>query len=186
MRKNILSLLSAIAIFCGCLFTFPHNAAASTYLNKDSSPVTDGRIIVEFKKLGGVSDDSCLMWVTDSPSEGNKRRWNTTLSMSATALRVKATDEKICDFNAVSLAHKLSEAGVKTVIYTDIMRSVAHRGPSIDNIRELIVRTNLDVIAAGGIYHMNDLEDLKKAGVSGAIIAAALYEGKIKLSEAAE
>ena len=66
------------------------------------------------------------------------------------------------------------------------MRSVAHRGPSIDNIRELIVRTNLDVIAAGGIYHMNDLEDLKKAGVSGAIIAAALYEGKIKLSEAAE
>lgn len=94
--------------------------------------------------------------------------------------------EKICDFNAVSLAHKLSEAGVKTVIYTDIMRSVAHRGPSIDNIRELIVRTNLDVIAAGGIYHMNDLEDLKKAGVSGAIIAAALYEGKIKLSEAAE
>lgn len=98
MRKNILSLLSAIAIFCGCLFTFPHNAAASTYLNKDNSPVTDGRIIVEFKKVGGVSDDSCLMWVTDSPSEGNKRRWNTTLSMSATALRVKATDEKICDF----------------------------------------------------------------------------------------
>ena len=68
MRKNILSLLSAIAIFCGCLFTFPHNAAASTYLNKDNSPVTDGRIIVEFKKVGGVSDDSCLMWVTDSRS----------------------------------------------------------------------------------------------------------------------
>lgn len=92
--------------------------------------------------------------------------------------------EKMCDFNAVSLAHKLGEAGVRTIIYTDVMRSKTHRGPSIDNIRELVARTSLEVLVAGGIATLNDLKEVQKLGVDGVIIAAALYEGKIQLKEA--
>lgn len=92
--------------------------------------------------------------------------------------------EKICDFNAVSLIHKLREAGVKTVIYTDVMRSIAHGGSSLENIRELVARTDLEVLVAGGIDHMNDLKAMEQLGVDGAVIAAALYEGRILLNEA--
>lgn len=92
--------------------------------------------------------------------------------------------EKMCDFNAVTLAHKLGEAGVKTIIYTDINRSMVNRGPSVDNIRELVARTNLEVLVAGGVSSLNDLKELQLLGADGVVIAAALYEGKIKLSEA--
>ncbi len=92
--------------------------------------------------------------------------------------------EKLCDFNPVSVANKLGEVGVKTIIYTDVMRSMARMGPSIDNIRELVTHTNVDIIAAGGIESINDLKNIEAVGARGAIVAAALYEGKIKLDEA--
>jgi len=94
--------------------------------------------------------------------------------------------EKICDYNAVSLAHKLSEAGVRTMIYTDVMRSATHNGPSVDNIHELVTHTDMEVIVAGGIYHISDLHNIEGLGAHGVIIAAALYEGRISLHDAIE
>lgn len=92
--------------------------------------------------------------------------------------------ERLCDFNPVSVANKLKEVGVKTIIYTDVMRSMARGGPSIDNIRELVMHTDMEIIAAGGINHINDLLEIDSVGADGIVIAAALYEGKIMLDEA--
>lgn len=92
--------------------------------------------------------------------------------------------EKMCDFNVVSLAHKLKEAGVETMIYTDVTRSSMHQGQDIENLRDLIARTDMDIIVSGGIYRMSDLYDVSQLHVKGAIIASALYEGKIDLKEA--
>ena len=92
--------------------------------------------------------------------------------------------EKLYDFNSVSLVHSLSRAGVRTVIYTDVNRSTNHSGPSLANAKELMARTDMDLIFAGGIYHMNDIKAVKDLNAKGVIIAAALYEGRIDLEEA--
>ena len=42
----------------------------------------------------------------------------------------------------------------------------------------------MDVIASGGVSSIQDIKNLKNAGVSGAIIGKALYTGNIDLKEA--
>lgn len=92
--------------------------------------------------------------------------------------------EKISNFNAITLANNLKECGVETIIYTDIIRASTHKGPSIENTKELIAKSGLNIILSGGIYNSKHLEDISRSDVQGVLIASALYEGKIDLSEA--
>ena len=48
----------------------------------------------------------------------------------------------------------------------------------------LVEAVDIDVVAAGGVTAVGDIIKLKKAGVAGAIIGRALYEGKISVAEA--
>lgn len=90
----------------------------------------------------------------------------------------------VCDFNPVTLVRALSEVGVTRVVYTDVSRSAVHGGVDIENIKTMAAMSNMNIIVAGGIYRMKDLESISQLPVEGAIIAAALYEGEINLSEA--
>lgn len=92
--------------------------------------------------------------------------------------------EKISNFNAITLANHLKECGVETIIYTDVIRAQAHQGPSLENTRELIAKSGLNIILSGGIYNSKHLEDISRLDVQGVLIASALYEGKIDLNEA--
>lgn len=92
--------------------------------------------------------------------------------------------ERLSKYNPVTLINALGLCGVKTVVYTDIISSSLHKGPSIENTRELVARTNVDVIYAGGISCLQDVEAVSRLNVSGVIIASALYTGSIDLKEA--
>ena len=92
--------------------------------------------------------------------------------------------EVLSKYNPIALTNGLGRCGVRTVIYTDILSSSLHKGPSIENTRELVARTGVDVIYAGGIRCLDDLEAVGKLNVSGAIIASSLYSGSIDLREA--
>ena len=92
--------------------------------------------------------------------------------------------ERFSKFNAISLINVLSELGVENVVYTDVIRSSLHSGPSIENTRELVMKSNMNIITAGGISSLSHLDQIEKLGVSGAIIATALYDGSIDLREA--
>jgi len=92
--------------------------------------------------------------------------------------------ERISNFNAITLANNLKECGVETITYTDINRAHAHEGPSLENIRELIAKSNLNIIVSGGIYNLKHLEDISRLDTQGVLIASALYDGKIDLSKA--
>jgi phosphoribosylformimino-5-aminoimidazole carboxamide ribotide isomerase len=59
-------------------------------------------------------------------------------------------------------------------------------GPSTDLYREIIARTNIQLIASGGITSIDDLLTLRDIGCEGAIIGKAIYEGKIRLDELGE
>mgnify|MGYP000666406000 FL=1 len=99
-----------------------------------------------------------------------------------------ATDgwEKVSDITAVDMAVKMKDAGVKTIIYTDISKDGMMSGPNIEQTKKLSEETGLDIIASGGVSCMKDLADLNEAGIYGSIIGKAYYEKKIDIKEAVE
>lgn len=75
-------------------------------------------------------------------------------------------------------------AGIHTVISTDISRDGMLTGPAFDLYIEIKNSLpELEIIASGGISSIDDVEHLNDAGIDGVIIGKAIYEGKIKLEE---
>ncbi len=73
--------------------------------------------------------------------------------------------------------------GVKYVICTDISKDGMLQGTSNILYTEIIDKTNIQLIASGGVSSIQDLEKLKLIGCEGAIIGKAIYEQKITLKE---
>ena len=94
--------------------------------------------------------------------------------------------ETLSSRTALSLCMTMKEMGIRHIVYTDISRDGTLTGPNVEATRELTQKTGLDVIASGGVSSMEDLRSLSEAGIRGAIIGKALYEKKIRLSEAIE
>ena len=89
------------------------------------------------------------------------------------------------DIQVVDLARQFEDAGISAIIYTDILRDGAMKGPNIDATAALARSVNIPVIASGGVSSMGDLTALKDTGViSGAISGRALYDGAIDLTDA--
>jgi len=86
--------------------------------------------------------------------------------------------------DVIEFAMKMAELGVKRFVYTDIARDGTLTEPNFTAISELITRTGLPVIAAGGVTSVQHLVMLKKLGAEGAIIGKALYTGDIDLKQA--
>ncbi len=77
---------------------------------------------------------------------------------------------------------KYQQIGVRRVICTDVSKDGLLKGPAIDLYRNLVTDfPQLYIIASGGVSTIKDLEALQLAGVAGAIIGKALYEGQLTL-----
>ncbi|MCY3538386.1 MAG: 1-(5-phosphoribosyl)-5-[(5-phosphoribosylamino)methylideneamino] imidazole-4-carboxamide isomerase [bacterium] len=77
------------------------------------------------------------------------------------------------------------DSGVGIFLVTAIARDGTLSGPDLDLLQK--VRTlapAAELMAAGGIACMEDLDALAEQGVNGAVIGKALYEGGINLTEA--
>lgn len=89
---------------------------------------------------------------------------------------------------AIHFAVEMEEAGVKTIIYTDIKRDGMLTGCNIAATKRIALATqNVDVIASGGVASLQDIKKLKKLkafGVTGVIIGKALYTGDLQLEDA--
>ncbi|MGH6661966.1 MAG: 1-(5-phosphoribosyl)-5-[(5-phosphoribosylamino)methylideneamino]imidazole-4-carboxamide isomerase [Rhodospirillales bacterium] len=88
---------------------------------------------------------------------------------------------------ALELASHMEDSGAAAIIYTDISRDGAMRGPNVEATVALARSTKVPVIASGGVSSMADLEALKKAGdglLEGVISGRALYDGRIDLEAA--
>jgi phosphoribosylformimino-5-aminoimidazole carboxamide ribotide isomerase len=73
--------------------------------------------------------------------------------------------------------------GIESVICTDISKDGMLQGPSIELYKELLFKSEVKLIASGGVASIQDLIDLKGIGCEGAIVGKAIYEGKITLKE---
>ena len=93
--------------------------------------------------------------------------------------------ETISNVDAVSLALSMKDLGVKTIIYTDISKDGMLCGPNFVQTARMVEITGMDIVASGGVSCMNDLIQLEKIGVEGAILGKAIYEKRVDLKEAA-
>ncbi len=92
--------------------------------------------------------------------------------------------EQTSSVKALDLALLMKDYGIRHIVYTDISRDGMLSGPNVEATRLMTVETGIDIIASGGVSGMEDLENLYREGIQGAIIGKALYENRVDLKEA--
>lgn len=86
----------------------------------------------------------------------------------------------------VDFCRRLHEAGVQTVIYTDISRDGAEQGTNLAVYRQLSQISGLEITASGGVSSLEELRELEAIGVRAAILGKALYTGRLDLKTVME
>ena len=86
----------------------------------------------------------------------------------------------------MDFCREMETIGVKTLICTDISRDGAMRGTNREMYRELSETLRLQITASGGVSSLEDVENLRKLNLYGAIIGKAYYTGDIDLKRAIE
>jgi phosphoribosylformimino-5-aminoimidazole carboxamide ribotide isomerase len=76
------------------------------------------------------------------------------------------------------------QQGGQSFICTDVSKDGMLQGPATDTYRHLVnLYPAAEIIASGGVTTIRDLDQLAEAGVRGAIIGKAIYEGTITFSD---
>ena len=79
---------------------------------------------------------------------------------------------------------KYIEAGVKTVLCTEISKDGTLQGPAIELYKRVMEKyPQLHLIASGGVACMDDIKALEAAGIPAVVFGKAIYEGRIDLKE---
>ena len=86
------------------------------------------------------------------------------------------------DVSATDLARRFEDSGAAAVIYTDIARDGMLTGVNVAATAALARAVRLPVIASGGVAGVEDITALREAGagIEGAILGRALYDGRIE------
>jgi len=88
---------------------------------------------------------------------------------------------------ALEMAQRFEDAGVATIIFTDIARDGLLKGLNLDATIELAERISIPVIASGGFASIEDVRALlapRAKKLAGAIAGRALYDGRLDASAA--
>jgi phosphoribosylformimino-5-aminoimidazole carboxamide ribotide isomerase len=112
------------------------------------------------------------------------------------AVGIDARDGKVAvegwaeasSMDAIDLAKRFEDAGVAAIIFTDIQRDGMMQGVNAEATAALARAVRIPVIAIGGVSGVADIERLKRtgAGIAGAVIGRALYDGGIRPEAALE
>ena len=92
---------------------------------------------------------------------------------------LEQTDVLVYDF-----INALKTVGLTQFFCTDIAKDGMMQGPSTDLYKRLLEQCpGISLIASGGVSKPDDLLELQQAGLNGAIVGKAIYEGTIKLEQ---
>ena len=94
---------------------------------------------------------------------------------------------KTSKMSTIKLIQLYKNAGVVSVIFTDIEKDGLLEGMNFKQIKKLLDSTKLNIIASGGVSSLSDLEKLKKLknkNLEGVISGKAIYEGKFLVKDA--
>ena len=96
---------------------------------------------------------------------------------------------KTSSIEVVRLSKLYENIGVSCVIFTDIEKDGLMEGVSLNQLKNLLENTKLNVIASGGVSSLDDLKKLKsleKKNLIGVISGKAIYENKFSVNKAVE
>ena len=91
------------------------------------------------------------------------------------------------DMPVVDLARRFEDAGVASLLFTDVGRDGLLKGCNIDATVDLAHATDIPVIASGGVAGIADIRILSlhaDEGIEGVITGRALYDGRLDLKTA--
>jgi len=92
--------------------------------------------------------------------------------------------EEKTDIDLFPFVKDFFNLGIKYLICTDIDKDGMLNGPALKLYRKIVENIpGIELIASGGVSEMNDLEQLKKININGAIVGKAIYENRIRLKE---
>ncbi|MBX7533600.1 1-(5-phosphoribosyl)-5-[(5-phosphoribosylamino)methylideneamino]imidazole-4-carboxamide isomerase [Qipengyuania sp. 1XM1-15A] len=93
----------------------------------------------------------------------------------------------VSDVPVIDLARRFEDAGVASLLFTDIGRDGLLKGVNLDATVDLARQVDIPVIASGGVKGIEDIHVLSlhaKDGIEGVITGRALYDGRLDLSAA--
>lgn len=90
------------------------------------------------------------------------------------------------DTDFIELSKRMEDIGVRTIIFTDISKDGMMNGPNLTLLEEIEKAVSCDIIASGGVTTMDDLENISRLGIYGAICGKSIYKGTIDLKAAIE
>ncbi len=103
------------------------------------------------------------------------------LDMKGNSVIVKAGFEGCIE--PMCLLKEFQGMGISQVIVLDLTRVGSGEGVDSAFFKKIKNELDMDIYVGGGVRGIDDLIELKKLGVSGALIATALHTGKISMAE---
>ena len=97
--------------------------------------------------------------------------------------RLLSALEAITPMDAVSFTQQLASIGVRQIILLDLDRVGTEHGINLPLMRTVLEKTGVDVLVGGGISSLHELDELRNLGVSGALVATVLHNGKVNVDE---
>ena len=94
--------------------------------------------------------------------------------------------KEVSSEKGVDFCKRLYDAGVQSIIYTDIACDGAMQGTNLAVYRQLRGIAGLKITASGGICSIEELQSLNEMGIDAAILGKSLYTGAIDLAAAVQ
>ena len=94
---------------------------------------------------------------------------------------------EVSDVPVADMARRFEDAGVASLLFTDIGRDGLLKGCNVEATVDLARQTDLPVIASGGVKGLDDIHLLAihaDDGIEGVITGRALYDGRLDLAAA--
>lgn len=94
---------------------------------------------------------------------------------------------ELSDVPVIDLARRFEDAGVASLLFTDIGRDGMLKGCNVQATVDLATQSSLPVIASGGVAGLDDIRMLAlnaHLGIEGVITGRALYDGRLDLAAA--
>ncbi len=79
---------------------------------------------------------------------------------------------------------RLKRQGVRWCVLTDVRRDGVGSGVEVANAVRLQAESGMQVVASGGVSQLDEIQQVRQAGLAGVIIGRALYDGAFSLREA--
>ena len=97
--------------------------------------------------------------------------------------KILSLSDAIKSMDASSFAQKLEDLGFRKIILLDLSLVGSEHGINSFALENILEKTSLVVYVGGGIKGIQELEKLRRFGVSGALIATVLHNGRLKVDE---